>query len=103
MAIVFIKSGTYLVHRFSLGEKSMVEKKWKRVNILPILIKKIAKLVDEEKYSTVPSFVEDAVREKLDRLKDVSKKDSKKQETDEKAERKLPKGQKTIGKGKEAK
>jgi len=48
-----------------IGWFEMIKEKWKRINVLSELISKIESLVEEGKYSTIPNFIDIAIREKL--------------------------------------
>ncbi|MFX1293311.1 MAG: hypothetical protein ACFFD2_00435 [Promethearchaeota archaeon] len=41
------------------------DEKWKRINVLTGLVRKIEKLVRAKKYSSIPAFVDLSIREKL--------------------------------------
>jgi hypothetical protein len=43
----------------------MKNSKWRNINILEDLLKQIEPLITDGKYSTIPAFVDQAIREKL--------------------------------------
>jgi Arc/MetJ-type ribon-helix-helix transcriptional regulator len=43
----------------------MKNQKWRNINVLEELLKQIEPLINDGKYSTIPAFVDQAIREKL--------------------------------------
>lgn len=46
----------------------MSSKKWENVKIPGSLIERVQKIADKHGYATIPEFIRDAVREKLEKL-----------------------------------